>query len=53
MIYAVLETFNERNQGGFREGKKKSDSKLNITASTAFQNSTPDPLGRVNILMCM
>lgn len=41
-----------RGTGGFREGKK-TGSKLNITASAAFQNPTPDPLGRVNILMCM
>lgn len=41
-----------RGIGGFRD-RKNPDSKLNITASTAFQNPTPDPLGRVSILMCM
>lgn len=35
------------------EREKTPDNKLNITASAAFQNPTPDPLGKVNILMCM
>lgn len=42
-----------RGIGGVRERKKNPDSKLNATASTSFQIPTPDPLGIVNIVMCM
>lgn len=52
MIYAVLQTFNERNRGGL-EREKNPDTKLNITTSADFQNPTPAPLRRVNILMCV